>query len=164
MSAATLPDVKFLPAWKLENPKFERDAIEMWKETGRLMPGVSAEARAKELVAVAYSGDRLVAISTAQIHIYEPLRQRFAFMRLLVRPEAEKSGLVVPLTFLFRESLRQWSLANPQAEVAGYAAVIANQGYGARPVLNAGLTLVGYTDKGSQIRVCWWDHFKLAAD
>jgi hypothetical protein len=159
-----LPDVKFLPAWKLENPQYERDAIEMWKETGRLNPGVSAELRSKGLVALAYSGKRLVGISTAQVLMHEPLRQRFAFMRLMIRPEAEKSGLVVPLTFLFRETLREWSLANPQADVAGYAAVIANRGYGARPVLNAGLTLVGHTEKGSQIRVQWWDHFRLAAD
>lgn len=162
MSDILLPDVTFHPAWKLENAQFERDAIEMWTETGRLLPGVSAQARSKELAAVAYSGSRLVGISTAQVLMHEPLRQRFAFMRLLIRPEAEKSGLVVPLTFLFRETLRQWSIDNPQAEVAGYAAVIANHGYGARPVLNAGLTLVGYTDKGSQIRVHWWDHFRLA--
>ena len=163
MSAVTLPDVKFLPAWKLENPQFERDAIAMWTETGRV-PGVAAQARSKELAALAYSGSRLVGISTAQVLMHEPLRQRFAFMRLMIRPEAEKSGLVVPLTFLFRETLRQWSLDNPQADVAGYAAVIANRGYGQRPVLNAGLTLVGYTDKGSQVRVHWWDHFRLAVD
>ncbi|MGV8995414.1 MAG: hypothetical protein ACOH12_00520 [Parvibaculaceae bacterium] len=163
MREITLPDVTFVPAWKLENQQYEQDAKEMWAETGRLMPGVAADMRAKELVALAYSGPRLVGISTAQVLLHEPLRQRFAFMRLMVRPEAEKSGLVVPLTFLFRETLRLWSIANPQEQVAGYAAVISNQNYGARPVLNAGLTLVGHTDKGSQIRVHWWDHYRLAA-
>lgn len=156
------PDARYLPAWRLNNPAYERDAIALWTDTKRLMPNVSVEERARELAAVAYVGDELVAVSTCQLEYYEPLRQRFAFMRLMVRPSAEKSGHVVPLTFCFRETLRQWSLANPQERLAGYGAYLANRNYGERPVLNAGLTLVGYSATGGQVRVCWWDHFHLA--
>lgn len=70
-------------------------------------------------------------------------------------------GVVVPLTFAFRETLRQWSIENPAEKVAGYAAILTNHHYGARGVLNAGLTLIDHTPEGHQIRVCWWDHFVL---
>tara|TARA_R110002124_G_scaffold29013_5_gene101611 strand:- start:2030 stop:2509 length:480 start_codon:yes stop_codon:yes gene_type:complete len=150
-----------LPAWKLNNPKFENDAIDLWADTRRLRAGVSPQERAKQLAAVAYAGDRLIAVTTGAVVHYPPLRQNFAFMRLLVRPDAEKTGVVVPLTFCFRETLRQWSRENPSAQVAGYAAVITNKGYGTRGVLNAGLTLVDYTPEGHQVRVCWWDHVRL---
>mgnify|MGYP003641982479 FL=1 len=148
-------------AWKQNNPKFEQDAIAMWAETGRLLPKHSPEDRAKELAVLAYAEGRLVGITTCVITFYPPLRQKFAFMRLLLRPEVEKSGVVVPLTFAYRETLRQWSLENPAEKVAGYGAVITNRGYGARGVLNAGLTLVNHTPEGSQVRVFWWDHFRL---
>lgn len=70
-------------------------------------------------------------------------------------------GVVVPLTFAFRETLRQWSIENLAEKVAGYAAILTNHHYGARGVLNAGLTLTDHTPEGHQIRVCWWDHFVL---
>lgn len=154
-------DIRYVAAWRRNDPAIERDAIALWTEMKVLPPNIRPEERAKELVAVAYDGDRLIAVTTAQIHLHAPVRQRFAFMRLLVRPEAEKSGLAVPLTVACREELREWSLANPHEQVAGYAAVITAAGYGAKPVLNAGLTLVGYTPDGHQIRTYWWDHFKI---
>ena len=150
-----------VPAWKQNNPKFEQDAIAMWAETGRLLQKHSPEERAKELAVLAYSDGRLIGITTAIVGLYPALRQKFAFMRLLLRPEAEKSGVVVPLTFAFRETLRQWSEDNPAEKVAGYAAVLSNARYGNRGVLNAGLTLVGHSPEGHQVRVCWWDHFRL---
>jgi hypothetical protein len=154
-------DVRYVPAWQLSDPKLEGDAIAMWREMRILPHNQSAEARAKELVSLAYMGDRLVGITTAVIGHYAPVRQRFAFMRLLIRPEAEKSGIAVPFTVFFREVLREWALAHPEEQLAGYGAYITVKGYGHQPVLPAGLALVGYTDEGYQVRLCWWDHFRI---
>jgi hypothetical protein len=154
-------DIRYVGAWRRNDPQIERDAVAMWNEMRILPPNVRPEDRARELVSVAYAGDRIVGITTATLQTYQPVRQRFAFIRILMRPEAEKSGVSVPLTVACREELREWSVANPQEQVAGYAAIITAAGYGAKPVLPAGLTVVGYTPDGHQIRLYWWDHFRL---
>lgn len=155
-------NIRYVGAWQRNDPALERDAIAMWTEMKILPPSVRPEDRAKQLVALAYADDRLVGITTAEIQPFAPVRQRFAFMRILMRPEAEKSGISVPLTVACREELRDWSAANPQEQVAGYAAIITAAGYGKKPVLPAGLTLVGYTPDGHQIRIYWWDHFRIS--
>jgi hypothetical protein len=154
-------NLHFASAWQGNDPKFEADAVAMWKELRVLPPDVVPEQRAKELVSLAYVGERLVGITTAQIQFYQPVRQKFAFIRILMRPEVEKAGISVPLTIACRETLREWSAAHPEAGVAGYAAIVTAAGYGAKPVLPAGLVLAGYTPQGQQIRLYWWDHFRL---
>lgn len=154
-------NIRYVSAWRRRNPALERDAIAMWTEMKVLPAGVRPEDRAKELCALAYDGDRLVGITTAQIQPYAPVRQRFAWGRILLRPDVEKSGLVVPLTIAMREELREWSVANPAEQVAGFAIVLTAAGYGASPVTAAGLALAGYSPEGHQIRLYWWDHFRI---
>lgn len=154
-------NLRYVAAWRRNDPKLEADAIAMWNEMGVLHPNVRPEQRAKELVTLAYIGDRLVGITTAEITPYAPVRQRFAFGRILLRPEVEKQGIVVPLTLAMREELREWSKANPHEQVAGFAIIITAARYGDKPVTAAGLALAGYTDDGFQVRLYWWDHFRL---
>jgi hypothetical protein len=154
-------NLRFVTAWRRNDPKLQGDAIAMWTELAVLHPSVRPEQRARELVTLAYAGDRLIGITTAEIQTYAPVRQRFAFARILIRPEMERAGLAVPLTIACREDLREWSQANPHEQVAGMAAVITARGYGNKPVTPAGLALAGYSDDGFQVRLYWWDHFRL---
>ena len=153
--------VEYVPAWRRDDRRLEADAIEMWSEMGALGSGINPQARAKELAALAYRNGRLIGITTAVLQTYESLRQRFAFMRILMRPSAAEAGVAAPLTVQFSETLRRWSKDNPQEQVAGYAALVGAGPYTPMPVLPAGLTLVGYTDEGHQVRVFWWDHFRI---
>ncbi|MGV8995415.1 MAG: hypothetical protein ACOH12_00525 [Parvibaculaceae bacterium] len=155
--------VSYLPAWRLDSARYEADAIAMWSEMGALGAGVRPEERAKELAALAYRNGQLIGITTAVLHHYPPLRQRFAFMRMLLRPDAAQDGIDVPLAVEFRETLRQWSRDNPSELVAGCGAIVlaGTEKYAERPVLETGLALAGYTDEGHQVRVFWWDHFRI---
>tara|TARA_R110000868_G_scaffold207948_3_gene457072 strand:- start:8020 stop:8502 length:483 start_codon:yes stop_codon:yes gene_type:complete len=154
-------NLHYVTAWQRNDPKLEADAIAMWSDMGVLHPSVSPEQRAKQLVTLAYVGDRLIGITTAEVSRHEPVRQNIAFMRLLLRPETERQGIAVPITIAMRETLREWSAANPAAQIAGCGIIITAKGYGAQPVLPAGLALAGYTPEGLQIRLYWWDHFRL---
>lgn len=153
--------VDYVAAWRRADARLEADAIAMWADMGVLAPDVSPQARAKELTALAYRNGRLVGISTAVLQNYSPLRQRFAFMRMITRPGPAGEGVAVPLALMCREALRGWSKANPDEQVAGFAAIIPPGPYSGQPVLETGLTLVGYTDAGHQVRVFWWDHFRI---
>ncbi|MDO8290103.1 MAG: hypothetical protein Q7T44_12870 [Parvibaculum sp.] len=161
MSADFLSNIRYVSAWKRGDAALEGDAMAMWREMGVMPAGVRPEERLKELVVLAYKGARLVGITSAEVRPYAPLRQRFAFMRMLMRPEAQAAGLAVPLTVHLRETLRQWSFDHPQELLAGYGAVVTDKHYMAQPILPAGLTLVGYTPDGHQVRVFWWDHFRI---
>lgn len=157
----TADEVDYIAAWRRDDPRLQADAMKMWAEMGVLAPGVSPEARAKELVALAYHNGRLIGITTTTLHVYPPLRQRFAFMRMLMRPDVAESGVAVSLTIKFAEVMRLWSRANPEEQVAGFAALVPQGIYSGTTILPTGLTLVGYTDEGYQVRVFWWDHFRI---
>ncbi|MGV8995416.1 MAG: hypothetical protein ACOH12_00530 [Parvibaculaceae bacterium] len=154
-------NLRFVPAWKRNDAKLEADAIQMWQALGVLPAGTDVPQRAKELVVQAYVGDRLVAITTADIQTHEPVRQRFAFGRIFIHPDFERAGLVVPQTIAMREELREWSKANLQEKVAGFAIAISAKGYGKTPVTAAGLMHGGYNTDGQQVRLYWWDHYRL---
>lgn len=157
-----MPDnIRYVNAWRLDDPTCEADAIAFWRELKMLPPDVDPAQRAKQLVSMAYQGDRVVGVTTAVVSYLEQVRQNFAQMRILMHPDVEKTGVTVPLTIHAREVLREWSKANPQARLAGYAAIITAPGYGQKPVLPAGLTLIGYNSKGFQIRAYWFDHFRI---
>tara|TARA_R110000824_G_scaffold118960_18_gene272516 strand:+ start:38926 stop:39405 length:480 start_codon:yes stop_codon:yes gene_type:complete len=157
-----MPDnVRYVTAWQRNDPKCEADAVSFWQETRMLPPDVDPRQRAKEIVSMAYQGDRVVGVTTAEVAYLEQVRQKFALMRILIHPDLEKSGVSVPLTIHAREVLREWAKANPQEKVAGYAAIITAPGYGQKPVLPAGLVLIGYNAQGRQVRVYWFDHFRI---
>lgn len=154
-------NLRLVPAWRRNDAKLEADAIKMWRTLGVLPPSVDLEQRAKELCVQAYIGDRLVAITTADIQTHEPVRQRFAFGRIFIHPDFERGGIAVPQTIAMREELREWSKANPQEKVAGFAIAISAKGYGKTPVTPAGLVHGGYNKDGQQVRLYWWDHYRL---
>lgn len=154
-------NLRFVPAWKRNDPKLEADAVSMWQEMAALPANINLEQRAKELVVLAYIGERLVGVTTAEVQTHPPVRQRFAFGRILLRPEVGKAGIAVPMTIAMREELREWSKANLQEKVAGFAIAISAKGYGKTPVTAAGLMHAGYNADGQQVRLYWWDHYRL---
>ncbi|MDO8290104.1 MAG: hypothetical protein Q7T44_12875 [Parvibaculum sp.] len=154
-------NLRFVPAWKRNDPKLQADALALWQELRMLPPDIDLVQRATQLVVSAYIGARLVGVTTAEVQTHPPVRQRFAFGRILLRPEVEKAGIVVPMTIAMREELREWSKANPQKKVAGFAIAISAKGYGKTPVTAAGLVHAGYNADGQQVRLYWWDHYRL---
>ncbi|MBI1260818.1 MAG: hypothetical protein GC184_03755 [Rhizobiales bacterium] len=154
-------EIRFENVWKNPNPKVTKDAIALWTELKMLPRNVTPEDRAAELVSVAYVGDRLAGVTTATIHYYEPVRQLFAFLRILIHPDFEKGGVSVPLTIAAREDLRQWSIDHPEQNVAGAAFIITAAGYGEATYTPAGFYLGGYSPQGHQVRLYWWEHYKL---
>lgn len=60
-----------------------------------------------------------------------------------------------------------YALAHPEENIAGLAAVVSSPVLGARPnpyPNGAGFVLIGYTPKGEQVRVSWFDHYRVPAN
>lgn len=154
-------EFRYEKAWLLNNENFAKEAIALWTQNNALPRVVKGEDRARQLITVAYDGDKMVGVTTGEVNYYEPVRQKFVFMRIFIHPDYEKGGVSVPLTIAAREELRQWAIDNPDQKIAGYGAIITAPGYGEKPYLPAGLIPVGYTPSGHQIRLYWFEHFRL---
>ena len=158
-------DLDLRPAWRRGDQTIETDAIEFWSRLGILPVGVEPRARAKELVAVAYKEDRLVAVTTATLKRLDFLRARFAMLRGAVDPAHRRTRAGWALLLYTRELMERWSYDHPEERVAGLAAVVeapelvALERQPFWPTSRFGL--VGYTEAGRQIRVSWFEQFRL---
>ena len=153
------------PAWRLSDAAIERDAIDYWTRTGLLPPDVDPADRARELVAVAYFGRRVIGATTATLNHYGPLRARFAFLRGAVDPAYRRRQVGRTLLQFSRPLLEQWSAEHPEEKVLGIGSIVEGTEFAALrqfPVSPDGqLVLVGYLDDGRQIRVSWFAHARV---
>ena len=160
-----IEEVILLPAWQRKDAKIEADAIALWQRLGVLPATVESEERAKELCSAAYLDGTLVGVSTVTLDMLPQLRCRFGFFRCLVDPTHRQKQIGRRLAVHSREVLCAWSKDHPEAEIAGMAAVIETKdlgGFEKEPFWPAsGLTLIGYTPKGQQLRVTWFEHIRL---
>ncbi|MFN3935750.1 hypothetical protein [Parvibaculum sp.] len=154
--------IKYLSGWRKRDARMERDAIALWNAHGVLPAGVTPEDRAREICCLAHDGSRLAGISTVDIQPYRPLlNKRFGFARVFTSPEYEQQEIAIGLATECRRILEEWSVANPQEELHGMAAVYQSPKLGRYPVGKSGLTLVGLTPEGYQIRIAWFNHLPL---
>jgi hypothetical protein len=155
-------------AWRRDDPQIRADAIACWQENALLPHGVAPERRADELIAAAYRDDRLAAVSTATIEWFEPLRARFAVIRGATAPEFRRTHAQLALAVPSRAALQQWAKEHPEERLAGGVVFVEQREWGdfARlPVWpESGLGLIGYDQRGRQVRAAWFDHFRYDAD
>lgn len=153
------------PAWRLDDARIEADAIAFWRRLDILPPDVTPEQRAKELGAVAYKDGRLVGVTTASLGRLEIVRARLAMLRGAVDPDHRRSHVAMALAVYTRELIQRWSKEHPEEKVAGLGAIIESPDLLARqrepfwPTTRFGV--VGYRADGRQIRVSWFEDFRL---
>lgn len=153
-----------IPAWQRRDETIERDAIEFWTRLAILPPGTDPATRARELVTIARHGSALTGVATASIEALPALRARFAMLRCAVAPSYRRSRLASELIASSQPVLERWSLENPAALLQGIGIILeADLGDKARePVWpRSGLTLIGYSPQGKQIRVAWFGHARV---
>jgi ribosomal protein S18 acetylase RimI-like enzyme len=152
-------------AWRRDDPEIAADAIDFWKRNALLPPGVDPAERAKELTGAAYKDGRLVALATATLARIDRLHARFALLRASTDPAFRRSHAQRALGVPIREAVRSWSLAHPEERVAGRIAFMERDQWGdldRQPVWpTTRLSLAGYDDRGRQVRVDWFDHFRF---
>lgn len=159
------PDIDLRAVWQVTTPSIEADAAAFWDRLGLLPPDVDPAARAKQLAAVAYKDGQLIGVMTVMFQRIEFLRARFAMIRGAVDPGHRRGHVVSALGGLTRSLLEQWSKAHPAEQVAGIGALVESReftDFAKRPIWpQTRLAIAGYTPDGQQIRVAWFDHFRL---
>ncbi len=152
-------------AWRRDDPQIEPDAIAFWKRIGVLPKSVDPAARAKELIAAAYKEGQLIAVATAVIEPVEFLGVRMAVLRGATDPAHRRARAQLALAVPSHDALRDWALANPEEKLAGAIAFVAPGEWGeftSLPVWpGSELEVAGYTADNQQIRIRWFDHYRL---
>lgn len=153
--------VEWRSGWLAADPAIEADAKALWRRLSLLPGGLDPDQRAAEIVSAAYVQGELAAISTAFVREIEFLRARFAMFRCVVAPEFRRHSVARKIAGHSREVLEQWAYDHDQG-VMGMATVVQSEDLVGKPRRavwrTSGLTLVGFTDEGEQIRVAWFDH------
>lgn len=159
------PEFEFRDAWRRDDPGIEADAVDFWNRLNILPAGVRPEERAKELVAVAYKDGKIVGVQTAVLGRLEIVRARLGMLRSAVDPDYRRSRVSFALTLFARHLVERWSMAHPEERVAGLGAVIESRDFAGREKEpfwpNTRFGVVGYTADGRQIRVSWFEDFRL---
>lgn len=156
--------ITYVAAWKKSDPKLEQDAIDLWTNLSALPEDGTPQQRAKSLAVVAYDGTDVVALSTLEIQYFEQLRQKFAFVRMLVAPSNRLQQMSTNMMRQTRAVIEAYALEHPEEQIAGMGAVFQQKGMGRAPIGAGGRTvLIGYTSQGYQLRVAWFDHFQVPA-
>lgn len=163
---ASVPDdVEIRPAWRCGDARIEKDAIAFWKRLGLLPPDVPPEARAKELVLAAYRKKRLVGVVTAELGVLAQVRARVAMTRGAVDPDERRGHVAFAMMNALPPILEAWAAEHPEERIGGFGGIIESQQLRAAQNLPYWAQwrygLIGFTPGGRQIRLSWFDHFRL---
>ncbi len=160
--------IVFRSLWGLDDPKARQDAKNFW-----LREGVTPEfidLRINELCAIAYDGDDPVAVATAQIAYAASLRNKFFRYRCMVASHFRQRDMAWRISSYAFKQLQDWSLQHPEEKILGLMLYIETDKFAVpqrepvREHLGMTLNFVGYSPKGQQVRIVWFDHAKLEDD
>ena len=164
--------IEFRSVWN-DPPSWVRaDVKALWLRLNALPGGVDLDQRAAQVCIVGYKNDTLVAVCTAELTLLPRLGHRFAMIRTLVAPEHRTFHSMWALVRSAYGRLEGWSRRNPLQKIMGVGAIVQSpelDPLARRPAwpvragdsMNSGLILIGYTDRGEQIRVAWFDHARV---
>lgn len=161
-----MAEITYATAWRRDDWKLGSDAKAFWQRLGLLSPEQASQ-RVTELCSVAYADGEVVGVTTVTLTPWPPLRARFAFYRCAVAPEFRRHYLATFLTRHTLSTMEAWALENPQEKLLGIAAILQAHELGSKAVYpqwadwNIHLNLVGYSQRGEQVRVAYFRQAKI---
>lgn len=163
-----MPELAIWPAWQRHDPAIERDAELFWHKEQVLPKSADVGARLAGVCAVAYSGNRLIGVTSARIRQINFLRCKLAMLRCVVARGPKQRDTGYQLTAYSRDLLEEWARNNPAEDVRGVGTVVQSRRLAAawRSAYcpRTKLALVGYTAQGYPMRVYWFAHARISRE
>ena len=162
-----MAEIDYSIAWKRNDSRAIAGAKVFWRGMG--LADDAIDKRVPELCNVAWSGGKVIGVTTVRLDDAPPVKCRVGFLRCAVAAQLRKHYLA---TFLTRDSLtilEHWSLENPREKVQGLAFIIEANELGPKAVYpmwadwNTHYNLIGHTPRDEQIRLAWFRHARLEA-
>ncbi len=166
---AEMTNLDLRTVWQTDDPAVASDVVTLWSELAAVFPKDRAD-RLKELVAVAYDGDKIVGACTARSIDYRVLRTNVFYVRPVILPSQQHDEVLIGLLSAAKRVLQPWAQTHPGERAKGILVMFDSDAFDAltlEPILRRAdveLVLTGYTDVGRQIRVQWFDAARLEKD
>jgi hypothetical protein len=152
--------LRLAEAWQKQDFALETAAIGFWRRNDLLPPRVDERARARQLSVVAYVGDEVAGVSTLVLRVIPQVKSKLAMFRCSVSPAYRRFGVAAALAVASRDASEAWARRYPEHELKGMGCVVQGAELSEKkeqavwPL--SGLSLVGYNNRGEQIRVVWF--------
>ena len=159
---------EFVSTWGQVTPELQSELVDLWARNGALRDPSIAGARARQAVCIARDGKgALVGVGTAALRVLPRLRQPMYYYRQFFAPELRGKGQAVAFFNHARQVLQAHNAALPAPESLGVlleveSAMLANH-YDRACVAEVGSTFIGYSPRGLQLRVSYFEGARLLA-
>lgn len=155
-----------IPVWKQMTPELTAELLAMWQREQAMRNPALAAARAEQAVCIARDADgALCGVGTAVIRVLPRLRQPMYYYRQFFASSVRGQKQTVPFFEQARATLAAYHAALPAPESLGLLMELENPQLAARYILaqSQNSTFIGYSPRGFQLRVCYFDGATLLA-
>lgn len=161
-------EVAIEPVWKQVNPALRDELVKLWLDSGAMADRTRAAQRADEAVCVVRNEHGAVCgVSTAQVRVLPRLRQPMYYFRMFLAKNARGMEQVVPMHNRAKDVLQAYNQTLPAPESLGILIEFESRFLSARYKLaydaSADSTFIGYSPRGLQLRVSYFEGATLQA-
>ena len=154
--------IEITPVWKQVTPELKAELLAMWERNQAMRDPAQASVRADQAVCIGRDGNGvLCAVGTAVVRVLPRLRQPMYYYRQFFSQEMRGQRQTVPFFVRAREILQEYNTGLPKPESLGLLMELENPQLAARynsaEGAAAGTTFIGYSPRGMQLRVSYFE-------
>jgi hypothetical protein len=160
--------VDVVPVWKAVTPAIAAGLDELWARRGAVADAPGRAARAAQAVCIARDPARpgaILAVGTAVVRALPRLRQPMYYYRQYFAEAFRGGGQAIPFFNRARQVLQDYNAALERPEALGVLLEIENpmlaKRYDHAVESDAGSVFIGYSPRGLQLRVSYFDGARL---
>jgi hypothetical protein len=156
------PVFDITPVWHQMTPELKAELLAFWKAHRAIDDPARAKARADQAVCIARDADGAIcAVGTAAVRILPRLLQPMYYFRLFLAEHVRGHRLMPPFFNRCREVLQAWNASLPKPESIGVLieleSSLLSTVYKQVHVPEMNSTFIGYSPRGLQLRVSYFD-------
>jgi hypothetical protein len=156
------------PVWRSATPGLIAELVDLWGRAGAIADPAKAALRAREAVCIARDADGvLCGVGTAVLRVLPRLRQPMYCYRQFFSPPFRGRKQTMPFFNHARKVLQAYNAALAEPESLGVLVELENPllatHYDRACVPEAGSVFIGYSPRGLQLRVSYFDGARLLA-
>lgn len=160
--------LEIVPVWKDVGPELSRELIDLWSSTHAIANPSTALLRASQAVCIGRDSDGTIrAVGTALVQVLPRLQEPMYYYRQYFDPALRGQGETIRFFNRARQVLARYNAALPTPESIGVLVELENPQlaahYARARIDEADSTFIGYSPRGLQLRVSYFDGARLTA-
>ena len=158
--------IEIIPVWKNVTPELSAELVDLWSLTNAIPDPDKAVARAGQAICIARNASGAICgVGTAFVRILPRLRQPMYYYRQFFAPEVRGQKRAIPFLNRARQVLQDYNAGLAEPESLGVLLELENPQVATHytrayePVVDS--TFIGYSPRGLQLRVSYFDGARL---